>query len=118
MSESQTRSRRIQLSAALLAATAGAILFVESPAEANPREHVVVMANMKFGSLPANARVGDTILWVNRGTVAHTATPRNKSFDVRVAAGQRRRMKLTRAGVYPIYCILHPAMRGSLKVAQ
>lgn len=89
-----------------------------APASAAPREHVVTMANMSFGRLPANVRVGDTIVWVNRDTVPHTATARNRSFDVRVAAGRRARMTVKRAGNIPIYCIYHPAMRGSLKVVQ
>lgn len=109
-------SRGMMLPAALLTVAAGALLLIESPAQAKPRQHVVVMSNMNFGRLPADARVGDTILWVNRDSVPHTATARNKSFDVRTGTGQRARMTLRRAGVYPIYCIYHPAMRGTLKV--
>lgn len=104
--------------AAMIAASLVAAGFAASAAQAAPREHVVIMANMKFGKLPADAKVGDTILWVNRDTVPHTATARNKSFDVRTGAGQRARTKLTRAGVIPIYCIYHPAMRATLRVSQ
>lgn len=82
-----------------------------------PREHVITMANMSYGRMPSNVKAGDTIVWVNRDTVPHTATARNKSFDVRVAQGKSARMTAKSAGTIPIYCIFHPAMRGSLKVA-
>ena len=95
-----------------------ASLAAAAPAAGSPRQHVVTMANMSFGRLPANVHVGDTIVWVNRDTVPHTATARNKSFDVRVGAGKRASMTVKQAGNVPIYCIYHPAMRGSLKVAQ
>ena len=117
MFDSGLRTRGI-LSAGLLAVTAGAIAVVESPAQAKPREHVVVMSGMSFGRVPADAKVGDTIVWVNRDSVPHSVTARNRSFDIRTGAGQSRRLRLTRAGVYQLYCIYHPAMRGTLKVSQ
>ena len=82
------------------------------------RTHTVVMASMRFGQIPASVRRGDTIVWVNRDTVPHTATARNRSFDVRVPAGRSGRMVVRTAGTIPIYCIYHPAMRGTLRVAQ
>jgi plastocyanin len=86
-------------------------------AEAASREHVVAMANMSFGKIPSDVKAGDTIVWSNRDTVPHTATARNKSFDIRVAPGKSARMVVKDAGTIPIYCIYHPAMRGTLKVA-
>lgn len=82
-----------------------------------PQKHVVVMANMSFGKLPAGVKVGDTITWVNRDTVPHTATARDKSFDVRVQQGQSVSMVVKKAGSIAFYCIYHPAMRGTLAVA-
>jgi len=86
-------------------------------AQTKGREHVVTMANMSFGRLPADVKVGDTIVWANRDTVPHTATARDKSFDIRVAQGRAMRMTVRKAGTIPIYCVFHPAMRGALKVA-
>ena len=42
---------------------------------------------------------------------------RDKSFDVRIAPRKQVKMVLTKAGNFAFYCILHPAMRGTLKVA-
>jgi plastocyanin len=83
-----------------------------------PREFTVVMDNMVFGSVPTGARVGDTIVWVNNDTVQHTATARDGSFDVRLQPGKRAKTVLAKAGSLAIYCIYHPMMRTTLRVAS
>ncbi len=82
-----------------------------------PREHVIAMANMRFGPVPSGIRAGDTILWVNRDIVPHTATARDGSFDMVLAARQSRRMTVRRAGRIAFYCRYHPMMEGMLTVA-
>lgn len=107
---------RISGAAALLTfalATVAAPATARSPA---PQKYTVVMANMSFGKLP-RVKVGDTIVWVNRDTVPHTATARDKSFDVRVQQGQSVSMIVKKAGSIAFYCIYHPAMRDTLTVA-
>ena len=88
-----------------------------SGAQSNPREIVVVMDNMNFGRLPTGAKVGDVIIWDNRDTVQHTATARDGSFDVRLQPGKKGRTVLRKAGNLAIWCIYHPMMRGTLRVA-
>lgn len=105
---------------ALLALAASMVsLAAPSPsgAQSSPREIVVVMDNMNFGRLPSDAKVGDVIVWDNRDTVQHTATARDGSFDVRLQPGKKGRTVLRRAGDLAIYCIYHPMMRATLKVA-
>jgi plastocyanin len=100
-------------------ATIAACLTSATPSAAEPeaREIVVVMDNMNFGRLPADAKVGDIIIWDNRDTVQHTATARDSSFDVRLQPGQKGRTVLRKAGNLAIYCIYHPMMRATLRVA-
>ncbi len=81
------------------------------------RESVVTMANMRFGTIPANLKVGDSIVFVNKDSVPHTVTARDHSFDLRVGPGQRARLNLTKAGTVPIYCTIHSAMRATISVA-
>ena len=81
------------------------------------REHVITMASMSYGKIPSDIKAGDTITWVNNDTVPHTATARDRSFDLRIAPRKSARMTAKKAGAFPFYCILHPAMRGTLKVA-
>jgi plastocyanin len=104
----------------VLAMAAGVASFASaapSEAQSAPREIVVVMDNMNFGRLPSDAKVGDVIVWDNRDTVQHTATARDGSFDVRLQPGKKGRTVLRSAGNIAIYCIYHPMMRATLKVA-
>jgi plastocyanin len=105
---------------ALLGLFAGAAwlsLATPSGAQSAPRELVVVMDSMTFGRLPADAKVGDVIVWDNRDTVQHTATARDGSFDVRLQPGKKGRTVLRKAGSLAVYCIYHPMMRATLQVA-
>ena len=97
-------------------APAAALLLLAPPAAAAPRTHVVVMDKMKFGALPAGARVGDSILWVNRDMFRHTATAANGMFDIDLAAGARGRTVLAKAGAIPFVCRYHPGMRAVIRV--
>jgi len=81
------------------------------------REFTVTMDNMVFGRVPTGAKVGDTIIWVNNDTVQHTATARDASFDVRLQPGKQGRTVLSKAGSVAVYCIYHPMMRTTLRVA-
>ena len=108
---------RIPLVIALAASMATFGSAAPSGAQPAPREIVVVMDNMNFGRLPSDAKVGDVIVWDNRDTVQHTATARDGSFDVRLQPGKKGRTVLRRAGDLAIYCIYHPMMRATLKVA-
>lgn len=100
------------------AATAALALVPISHAAAAPRIHTVVIAKMKFGSVPAGIRAGDTIVWVNRDPVKHTATARDRSFNVDLPPGKSGRTIVRRIGANPFYCIYHPGMKGTLTVGK
>jgi plastocyanin len=102
---------------ALAAFAATASIGATEQAPDAPRQFTVVMDNMNFGSMPKDARVGDVIIWDNRDTVQHTATARDGSFDVRLQPGKKGRTVLRSEGNLAIYCIYHPMMRTTLRVA-
>jgi plastocyanin len=106
-------------SAVILAALAGAVL-AGGPGEAvaAPAVHTIVIARMRFGPAPANVRVGDTILWVNRDMFRHTATARDGSFNVDLAPSASARMVVRRGGATAFYCRFHPGMTGRLVAAR
>jgi plastocyanin len=108
---------RAQRPLALIASTAASLL-MSTPAAAAPHTHVIVMDKMKFGAVPANIHRGDTILWVNRDILRHTATAKNKSFDVDLPPKTQKRMTVRASGAFPFSCRFHPGMRGVLKVAR
>ena len=89
-----------------------------SPAAAASRVHTIIIDKLKFGPVPAGIRAGDTILWVNRDFLKHTATARDKSFNIDLPPRTSGKTVIRHAGMIPFYCIYHPGMTGSLSVAK
>ena len=86
------------------------------PASAAPRTYTVVIDKMKFGPVPANLRVGDRIKWINKDMFQHTATAKDKSFDLDLKPGARRTTVVRKAGAISVVCRYHPGMRAMVKV--
>lgn len=110
--------RTDQTRRAVLLTVAASAAAVALPAAARARTHTIVMEKMRFGPSPAGLRVGDTIVWVNRDLFRHTATARDRSFDVDLAPGASGRTVLRAAGSIPYICRFHPGMTGVLTVAR
>ncbi|NKK76729.1 cupredoxin family copper-binding protein [Rhizobium leguminosarum] len=99
------KSLRLPLLSALLWAGNG----VASAAE-------ITIAGMKFGSPPAELHVGDVIVWRNDDIFRHTATARDRSFDIDLPPKSEGRMTVAQAGTIDFYCRFHPVMTGKLDV--
>jgi plastocyanin len=54
---------------------------------------------------------------VNADLFRHTATAKNKSFDVDLPPKARARTELKSTGAISFYCRFHPGMTGTLNVA-
>ena len=104
----------------LLLTVAAAVLALPpaSPAAAAPKVHTVILDKMKFGPLPAGVRAGDTIIWINRDFLKHTATARDKSFNVELPPKTSGKTVIRHSGTIAFYCIYHPGMTGQLNVAK
>ena len=102
----------------LAAVAVGLGLGWPAAAVAEPHELTVTMSNMSYGKLPTDAKVGDTIIWVNADTVEHSVTAKDGSFDLRLLPGKRGRTVLKKAGNVAVYCVMHPTMRATLKVGS
>jgi plastocyanin len=89
-----------------------------SPAAAATTVHTIIIDKMKFGPAPAGLRSGDTIIWVNRDMFKHSATARDKSFNVDLPPKSSGKTVIRHAGTIAFYCIYHPGMAGSLSVAR
>ena len=94
------------------------LLMPSPPASAAPRTHVVVIDKMKFGAVPANLRAGDRIVWINRDMFRHTATAKDKSFDIDLKPGARATSVVRKPGAIAVICRYHPGMRAMLKVGR
>jgi plastocyanin len=76
----------------------------------------VTIDKMAFAPVEVKARVGDTIEWINKGILAHTATVKGE-WDVVIPAKKSASFVLKRAGDVEYYCRFHPNMKGRISVA-
>jgi plastocyanin len=83
------------------------------------RAEVIRIEMVKVGYEPAEvtAHVGDTIEWVNHDFITHTATARNKDFDLMIGKDKTARTVVKHAGTIDYYCRFHPNMKGKITVA-
>jgi plastocyanin len=75
----------------------------------------VVIEQLVFSPEIITARTGDTIEWVNRDALEHTATV-DGDWDVVIPAGETATFVPTKAGTVEYYCRFHPNMKGRLDV--
>jgi plastocyanin len=75
----------------------------------------VTIDKLEFSPAETKATVGDTIVWVNKDFVAHTATVRG-GWDVTIAANNSASLVLKKAGIVEYYCRFHPNMKGRINV--
>lgn len=73
--------------------------------------------NLSFVPPQVEAHVGDTVEWVNADFVPHTATARDKRWDIAIPAKGSSRLVLKRTGVVNYYCRFHPNMTGRISVS-
>ena len=79
-------------------------------------EYTVVIDKMKFGPVPATLHPGDTIVWQNNDILRHSATARDKSFDLDLPAKGSATLTIGATGTVPFYCKFHPGMAGTLVI--
>jgi plastocyanin len=84
------------------------------------RAETITVTIDKAAFMPAavSARVGDVVVWDNKDIVAHTATARDKVWDVVIPPGKTARIDMKKAGTIEYYCRFHPNMVGRLTVTQ
>ncbi len=96
------------------------VLLALVAARGTPRTHTIEIHGMAFHPETVVVARGDTVVWINRDIVPHTATavadPRwNTGQLARDAEG---RYVPRRAGVLDYICTLHPTMRATLIVKE
>ncbi|HEY6024684.1 MAG TPA: cupredoxin family copper-binding protein [Pseudolabrys sp.] len=77
----------------------------------------VTIDKLVFAPAEVNAKVGDTIEWVNKDALVHTASATNNDWNVNIQANQSGRIVLKKAGAVDYFCKYHPNMKGRVIVA-
>jgi plastocyanin len=91
-------------------------LALSSPAIAGETIRVTIN-QLKFDPPKISAHVGDTIEWTSSDFVVHTATAKNKDWDVTIPAKGMGRVTLAHPGDVDYVCRFHPNMTGQIEVA-
>jgi plastocyanin len=75
----------------------------------------VTIDQLIFSPVEIKAKVGDTVKWIDKGIVAHTATV-GDDWDVMIGANKSACLVLTKASIVEYYCRFHPNMKGRITV--
>ena len=100
--------RRLHLAILLLAGL--------QPVSAQAATIQVTIDKLVFAPAEVSAKVGDTIEWVNKDILAHTATAKNGDWDVMIGASKTAQVVLKKPGAVDYYCKFHPNMKAKLTV--
>lgn len=76
----------------------------------------VLIDRLVFSPASVEAKVGDTIEWVNKDVFAHTATVKG-GWEVMIPPKKSASLTLKAAGPVDYFCRFHPNMKGRLVVA-
>ena len=106
--------------AAVLAVAATVIVCViglTADERPKPKTHTVTMENMRFQPETLTVARGDTIVWINKDLVPHTATSKAGRFDSQLVQAEKSwRFTARKKGEFAYICTFHPTMTAMLRV--
>jgi plastocyanin len=86
-------------------------------ANAARRVHTVLIEGMRFQPEGLTVAAGDTVVWINRDMVPHTATSASARFDSHeIASGKSWTYTVRATGEFDYICTYHPLMKAILRV--
>jgi plastocyanin len=115
-----TRRRIFASAVAALAATAvyPALTDMALPQEKRPTEHVVEIRKFQFAPQQLSVMPGDTVIWVNRDIVPHTATAADESWDTGpILPGKQISIRVSADFSARYLCRFHPMMKAVLSLS-
>jgi plastocyanin len=82
-----------------------------------PKTHTVTIEGMRFQPERLTVARGDTIVWVNKDLVAHTATSEAGRFDSQtIETTKSWKFTARTKGEFVYVCTFHPTMKAVLNV--
>ena len=97
-------------------ASVGAAALAVAASAAAAATHTVVVDGFRFEPAELTVARGDTVVWVNRDAVAHTATAAGVFDSGVVAPAKSASLTLARIGRHDYVCTLHPTMKARIVV--
>ena len=81
------------------------------------KTHTITIEGMRFQPEVLTVSRGDTIVWVNKDLVPHTATSKAGGFDSKdIQADKSWRHTIQTTGEFAYICTFHPTMKAVLRV--
>ena len=79
--------------------------------------YTVTIDASRFDLDVLTVKTGDTVVWVNKDIVAHTATSQAGGYDSgMIASCKSWKYSPKQAGEFPYTCTYHPTMKAMLRV--
>ena len=83
------------------------------------KTHTVTIEGMRFQPEVLTVAPGDTVVWVNKDLVPHTATSQAGGFDSKdIQADKSWRHTIQTTGEFAYICTFHPTMKAMLRVKE
>jgi plastocyanin len=99
-----------------VAGVCGAALQAQRSGARKPVTHTVTIDAATFSPAELEIQSGDTVAWINKDILAHTATSTSGGFDSKVIEpGKTWSLVVKKKGDFAYTCSFHP-MNGRLKV--
>ncbi|GEM_PF-2204897 len=107
------------LGVSLLAGPVAAKSLVGHTATKSAHVVKIVGSNFTFSPKTITIKKGQTVTWVNKTTVAHTATQLKGKWNTgTINPGKKASHKFTKVGLFKYHCIFHAFMHGKVKVVK
>lgn len=97
----------------------GSVQEKETAAEESQAAETLHVSIKGFKFLPADVsvKVGDTVIWTNEDSAAHTVESNDGTLESdELSKGDTYKFTFTKAGKYSYICGIHPSMKGSITV--
>ena len=79
--------------------------------------HTVEIKDFAFSPATLTVNAGDTVVFVNRDVVPHTATEATGRWDSNLLVAKRSwRLLITADTAWSYFCRYHPSMKGTLSI--
>lgn len=79
--------------------------------------HDVTVQGFAFAPAALTISAGDTVVWSNQDSVAHTVTANGGEFgSSQIPSGGAYSHRFSASGSFPYHCSIHPQMHGTITV--
>lgn len=96
---------------ALLGVIAYAMVSGATASAVAPATKQITIAGMSYSAPQISVKTGETVEWINKDVVDHTATEKKASlWNVSIAPGKSLKVVMKTPGTFDYYCRYHPNM--------